>query len=185
MADAVPSGDQNIELNILQDFKDTNDVKNSKSCPAIYKISKRRDGTTLHELLTDNLRHGTRLNPINHPSYEEVETPLHLSPPAVENLLLREKLNIVLDENGKSALYDNCNRSISAEQGVKKRDASNVTEPVTTKLTNTAYENISKRSSSVSTNCDSSSSGCGSSVAADTSSSPVFSPKFSPSAVDA
>ncbi|KAL9927864.1 uncharacterized protein ACN427_002933 [Glossina fuscipes fuscipes] len=183
--DAVPSGDQNIELNILQDFKDTNDVKNSKSCPAIYKISKRRDGTTLHELLTDNLRHGTRLNPINYPSPEEIETPLHIGPPAVENLLHREKLNIVLDENGKSALYDNCNRSTSAEQDVKRRDASNVTESVTIKLTNIAFEDTSKRSSSVSTNCDSSSSGCGSSVAADTSSSPASSPKFSPSAGEA
>uniref|UniRef100_A0A1A9W438 Ig-like domain-containing protein n=1 Tax=Glossina brevipalpis TaxID=37001 RepID=A0A1A9W438_9MUSC len=182
---AAHSENSNIELNILQDVKDTNDVKNSKSCPAIYKISKKRDGTTLHELLTDNLRRGTRLNPINCPSYEEIESPLHLTPPAVEELLHREKLNIVLDENGKSPLYDNCNRSTSSDQCITERDARKLIEHVTTKLSNNALENISKRSSSVSTNFDSSSSGCGSSVVADASSSPASSPKSSPSAVEA
>lgn len=84
----------------MQDFKDTNDVKNSKSCPVIYKVFKQTDGTTVHELLSEDLSKGLRLNkPAN--ERNEQETPMHHKP-----LRETEKLNIILDENGKSSLYD-------------------------------------------------------------------------------
>ncbi|SPP82049.1 uncharacterized protein LOC117584353 isoform X1 [Drosophila guanche] len=73
------------------DLAESNDVKNSKSCPAIYKVSKQRDGSTLHELLTtDGVPHQMlRLNP--------VESTLAVQP-------RKEKLNIILDECGKASL---------------------------------------------------------------------------------
>ncbi|XP_037809936.1 LOW QUALITY PROTEIN: uncharacterized protein LOC119602467 [Lucilia sericata] len=93
-------GDSNIELNEIRDYKDTNDVKNSKSCPVIYKVSRQNDGTTVHELLTEDLSKGLRLNkPLQESELQE--TPLHHKP-----LKETEKLNIILDENGKSTLYD-------------------------------------------------------------------------------
>lgn len=42
-----------IELNELRDYKDPKDIKNSKSCPAICKVSKQPDGSTLYELVTN------------------------------------------------------------------------------------------------------------------------------------
>ncbi|XP_061394811.1 uncharacterized protein LOC133330372 [Musca vetustissima] len=93
-------GDSNMELNEMHDIKDTNDVKSSKSCPAIYKISKQRDGTTLHELLTEDLKKGLRLNVPTNVEEAESETPLHHKP------IMEDKLNIILDENGKSILVN-------------------------------------------------------------------------------
>ncbi|XP_075152144.1 uncharacterized protein LOC142226136 [Haematobia irritans] len=97
--DNVPA-DSNMELNEIGDFKDTNDVKNSKSCPAIYKISKQRDGTTLHELLTEDLKKGLRLNAPTNVEEQESETPLHHKP------IIEDKINIILDENGKSTIFN-------------------------------------------------------------------------------
>ncbi|XP_073825374.1 uncharacterized protein [Musca autumnalis] len=97
--DNMPA-DSNMELNEMHDIKDTNDVKSSKSCPAIYKISKQRDGTTLHELLTEDLKKGLRLNVPTNVEETESETPLHHKP------IIEDKLNIILDENGKSILVN-------------------------------------------------------------------------------
>ncbi|XP_017060426.1 uncharacterized protein LOC108100857 [Drosophila ficusphila] len=70
----------------LTELKDINDVKNSKSCPAIYKVSKQRDGSTLHELQKEGEEpyQMLRLNP--------VETVGPAAQPRTE------KLNIILDE---------------------------------------------------------------------------------------
>ncbi|KAH8262126.1 hypothetical protein KR038_000226 [Drosophila bunnanda] len=74
------------------ELKDSNDVKNSKSCPAIYKVSKQRDGSTVHELQKEGEEpyQMLRLNPV-----ETTSTPTQTR---------TEKLNIVLDECGKASL---------------------------------------------------------------------------------
>ncbi|KAM7351149.1 uncharacterized protein ACRADG_004114 isoform 1-T2 [Cochliomyia hominivorax] len=100
--DDTTAGNSNIELNEIHNYKDTNDVKNSKSCPVIYKVSKQNDGTVVHELLSEDLTKGLLLNKPSHELDEQQqETPLHHKP-----LKETEKLNIILDENGKSTLYD-------------------------------------------------------------------------------
>ncbi|XP_065358009.1 uncharacterized protein LOC135952133 isoform X2 [Calliphora vicina] len=106
------TGDSNIELNEIHDYKDTNDVKNSKSCPVIYKVSKQNDGTTVHELLSEDLR--LRLNKPSQETQQQ-ETPLHHKP-----LKETEKLNIILDENGKSKLYDVSVAAASKSENNKK-----------------------------------------------------------------
>nr|XP_016932706.1 uncharacterized protein LOC108011958 [Drosophila suzukii] len=78
----------------LPKLKDANEVKNSKSCPAIYKVSKQQDGSTLHELQKEGEApyQMLRLNP--------VET---TSPTSTVGLAMPakiEKLNIILDECG-------------------------------------------------------------------------------------
>ncbi|XP_002064633.2 immunoglobulin domain and leucine-rich repeat-containing protein 2 [Drosophila willistoni] len=78
--------DQQQELLPLGDTT-TEDVRNSRSCPAIYKVSKQSDGSTLHELLTKD-REPQHLNPMD-------ESSLTTSPPAT-------KLNIILDEQQQS-----------------------------------------------------------------------------------
>ncbi|XP_034474382.1 uncharacterized protein LOC117781686 isoform X2 [Drosophila innubila] len=73
--------DNNVDMQLLADsgspmemneLKDSNDVKNSKSCPAIYKVSKQLDGSTLHELLTTDgegaPQHMLRFNPVDESS---------------------------------------------------------------------------------------------------------------------
>lgn len=74
----------------MNELKDSNDVKNSKSCPAIYKVSKQRDGSTLHELLTSDgdgasSQKKLRLNPVDESSLSTVQLP-------------KEKLNIRVEE---------------------------------------------------------------------------------------
>ncbi|CAD6999157.1 unnamed protein product [Ceratitis capitata] len=124
------AGDSNIELNELCDYKDTNDVKSSKSCPAIYKVSKQQDGSTLHELLTENQMgdgnsNSTRLNPVGEPT-RILETELFHKASTSGNGGIssrkpcKEKLNIILDESGKSTLY---NGPTSEEcGGARKKD---------------------------------------------------------------
>ncbi|ALC39482.1 CG16974, partial [Drosophila busckii] len=107
MASALSAGlsieDNNLDARLqaerpspleLQELKDSNDVKNSKSCPAIYKVSKQRDGSTLHELLTrdeDGLpQQMLRLNPVD-------ESTLTLQLP-------KEQLNITLEECSSNSL---------------------------------------------------------------------------------
>ena len=107
------TGDSNIELNEIVDYKDTNDVKTSKSCPVIYKVFKHNDGTTIHELLSEDLSKGLRLNKSKIEN-EEQETPLHHKPQ-----MEREKLNIILDENGKSTLYDSLSSSSKSQNNKK------------------------------------------------------------------
>ncbi|XP_013103003.1 uncharacterized protein LOC106084085 [Stomoxys calcitrans] len=143
------AGDSSMELNEMCDFKDTNDVKNSKSCPAIYKISKQRDGTTLHELLTEDLKKGLRLNAPTSLEEQESETPLHHKP------IVEDKLNIILDENGKSTLFNAITKdTILAESpdsatAVANRflnNTANILEATTTQLTagsNAAYDSLS------------------------------------------
>ncbi|KAH8413086.1 hypothetical protein KR009_007868 [Drosophila setifemur] len=86
-----------VESNNLElpELKDSNDVRNSKSCPAIYKVSKRKDGSTMHELQREGEEpyQMLRLNP--------VETS---AVPAMHER--KERLNIILDEgevNGSSS----------------------------------------------------------------------------------
>lgn len=81
----------------MNELKDSNDVKNSKSCPAIYKVSKQRDGSTLHELLTSDgdgasSQKKLRLNPVDESSLSTVQLP-------------KEKLNIRVEEEA-SLLVD-------------------------------------------------------------------------------
>lgn len=115
----VSTGNSNIELNEMHDYKDTNDVKNSKSCPVIYKVSKQNDGTTVHELLTEDLSKGLRLNkPSNDSDEQQQETPLHHKPLKEKP----EKLNIILDENGKSTLYDITAAAASSSGALTKTD---------------------------------------------------------------
>uniref|UniRef100_A0A0A1XBJ4 Carboxypeptidase N subunit 2 n=1 Tax=Zeugodacus cucurbitae TaxID=28588 RepID=A0A0A1XBJ4_ZEUCU len=120
----------NIELNELCDYKDMNDVKSSKSCPAIYKVSKQQDGSTLHELLTDNQRgdgnsNSTRLNPVGEPTHI-LETELFNrastsgSGGKGSRKLCKEKLNIILDESGKSTLYNASPSEVCG--GARKKD---------------------------------------------------------------
>ncbi|XP_017075471.2 LOW QUALITY PROTEIN: uncharacterized protein LOC108110767 [Drosophila eugracilis] len=84
----------------LPELKDTNDVKNSKSCPAIYKVSKQRDGSTLHELQKEGEEpyQMLRLNPVETTSL----TSKTAMGPAMQ--ARTEKLNIILDESGKASL---------------------------------------------------------------------------------
>ncbi|EDW35147.1 GL24767 [Drosophila persimilis] len=91
---------------------ESNDVKSSKSCPAIYKVSKQRDGSTLHELLTkDGVPHQMlRLNP--------VESTLAVQPK-------KEKLNIILDECGKASL---CNAEQEQQQEQQHHQANEANE---------------------------------------------------------
>lgn len=89
-----PVVNNHLEMNEL---KDSNDVKNSKSCPAIYKVSKQRDGSTLHELLTSDGEGASsqkklRLNPVDESSLSTVQLP-------------KEKLNIRVEEEA-SLLVD-------------------------------------------------------------------------------
>ncbi|EDW13233.1 uncharacterized protein LOC6577859 [Drosophila mojavensis] len=83
----------NVEMGEL---KDASDVKNSKSCPAIYKVSKQRDGSTLHELLTtDGEPHQmVHLNPVDETSL----TMLHLP---------KDQLNIVEEDCDEAELFPN------------------------------------------------------------------------------
>lgn len=90
----------------LPELKDSNDVKNSKSCPAIYKVSKRKDGSTLHELQREGEEpyQMLRLNPVETTTGLEVQKERS------------GKLNIVLDDCYPSAsscdsnsLADSCN----------------------------------------------------------------------------
>ncbi|XP_053959616.1 uncharacterized protein LOC128864125 [Anastrepha ludens] len=125
------AGDSNIELNELRDYKDTNDVKSSKSCPAIYKMSKQQDGSTLHELLTNNQRgdgnaNSTRLNPVGEPTHI-LETELFQrsgissgSGGKGHRKLCTDKLNIILDESGKSTLYNGPTSEVCG--GARKKD---------------------------------------------------------------
>ncbi|KAH8404366.1 hypothetical protein KR222_005340, partial [Zaprionus bogoriensis] len=73
----------------MNELKDSNDVKNSKSCPAIYKVSKQRDGSTLHELLTAAgdraAQKKLRLNPVDESTLSAIQLP-------------KEKLNIIVDD---------------------------------------------------------------------------------------
>ncbi|KAI8041930.1 uncharacterized protein LOC128263533 [Drosophila gunungcola] len=82
--------------NELPELKDSNDVKNSKSCPAIYKISKQLDGSTLHELQKEGEApyQMLRLNPVETTSVTAVR-------PAMQ--ARTDNLNIILDECGKAA----------------------------------------------------------------------------------
>ncbi|XP_039952062.1 uncharacterized protein LOC120769231 [Bactrocera tryoni] len=115
-ADNAAGGDNNIELTELCDYKDMNDVKSSKSCPAIYKVSKQQDGSTLHELLTDNQRgdgnsNSTRLNHVGEPTHIHETELFHRASTSGSSgkggrKLCKEKLNIILDESGKSTLYN-------------------------------------------------------------------------------
>lgn len=88
-------------------------MKSSKSCPVIYKVFKQNDGTTVHELLSENLSKGLRLNK-SKPETDEQETPLHHKPQ-----IEKEKLNIILDENGKSTLYDSSSSSRKLQNNKK------------------------------------------------------------------
>ncbi|XP_016984357.1 uncharacterized protein LOC108048315 [Drosophila rhopaloa] len=83
----------------LCESKDSNDVKNSKSCPAIYKISKQLDGSTLHELQKEGEApyQMVRLNTVETTSTTAVG-------PAMQSRT--EKLNIILDECGKASLCE-------------------------------------------------------------------------------
>ncbi|XP_067623256.1 uncharacterized protein [Eurosta solidaginis] len=118
--------DINIELTELRDFKDTtniNDVKSSKSCPAIYKVSKQQDGTTLHELLTtdkpnpDVNTNITRLNAVGSEATMRMREPepcqkantTDTTDGIITRKLCKDKLNIILDESGKSMLYNGTN----------------------------------------------------------------------------
>jgi len=78
----------------LPKLKDANEVKNSKSCPAIYKVSKQQDGSTLHELQKEGEApyQMLRLNPV------ETTSPTSTVGPAMPAKI--EKLNIILDECG-------------------------------------------------------------------------------------
>lgn len=120
-------GDSNIELNEIHDYKDTNDVKNSKSCPVIYKVSKQNDGTTVHELLSEDLTKGLRLNKPSHNAGggHEQETPLHHKPPLQE----KEKLNIILDENGKSTLYEGQANKLQTKKDIKNNILETTQQP--------------------------------------------------------
>ncbi|EDW03731.1 uncharacterized protein LOC6562019 [Drosophila grimshawi] len=84
------SEEQIVSQMEMNELKDANDVKNSKSCPAIYKVSKQKDGSTLHELLTtDGAPHQmVHLNAMD----DTPMTPLQVP---------KEKLNIILDDCGK------------------------------------------------------------------------------------
>ncbi|XP_017471438.1 PREDICTED: uncharacterized protein LOC108362800 isoform X1 [Rhagoletis zephyria] len=124
------AADSNIELNELRDYKDINDVKNSKSCPAIYKVSKQQDGSTLHELLTEHQRgdgnsNSTRLNPVGEPPHT-LESELFqrastsCSGGKGSRKLCKEKLNIILDESGKSTLYNGSKSEVCG--GARKKD---------------------------------------------------------------
>lgn len=129
-ADDVAGGDSNIELNELCDYKDINDVKSSKSCPAIYKMSKQQDGSTLHELLTDNQRgdgnsNSTRLNPVGEPTHIHETELFHRASTSGSDgkggrKLCKEKLNIILDESGKSTLYNGAPSEVCG--GARKKD---------------------------------------------------------------
>ncbi|XP_051858267.1 uncharacterized protein LOC117563323 isoform X1 [Drosophila albomicans] len=88
--DASGNSHHPLEMNEL---KDSNDVKNSKSCPAIYKVSKQRDGSTLHEFLTTDGGDMMRLNPVDETSLTSKELQLP-----------KEKLNIIVDDCGKASL---------------------------------------------------------------------------------
>ncbi|XP_037928264.1 uncharacterized protein LOC119662661 [Teleopsis dalmanni] len=128
--------ESSIEMNELHESKDTNDIKNSKSCPAIYKVSRQQDGSTLHELLTDDLKNGnsntTRLNLVNDPHILETElfnmetntncnTNASDSSKAQHKPVCKEKLNIILDESGKSTLYNIAEVNANST-GAKKKD---------------------------------------------------------------
>ncbi|KAH8262855.1 hypothetical protein KR044_001012, partial [Drosophila immigrans] len=91
-AGSSSSGSSNHPLE-MNELKDSNDVKNSKSCPAIYKVSKQQDGSTLHEFLTTDGNDMLRLNPVDESSLTTREMQLP-----------KEKLNIVVDDCGKSSL---------------------------------------------------------------------------------
>lgn len=111
----------------IGDYKDDNDVKNSKSCPAIYKMSKQKDGSTLHEILTDETTH---LNPVN---FGNSQTPKS------KKKHCKDKLNIILDENGKSTLYDmsqmdSCSNSSSSNPSTASTN--NLTPPIFTQNLN-------------------------------------------------
>lgn len=82
----------------LPEIKDSNDVRSSKSCPAIYKVSKQRDGSTVHELHKEGEEpyQMLRLNPVETTSLsKKAPTPTQTR---------SEKLNIILDECGKASL---------------------------------------------------------------------------------
>lgn len=158
-----------MELSELTDYKDSNDVKNSKSCPAIYKISKQRDGTTLHELLTEDLKKGLRLNAPTNVEEQESETPLHHKP------IKEDKLNIILDENGKSTLFNAIATKDTRPSETPETAAAAIA--TTRFVNNTAASNMLEKPSSTNTQqltgaplniaYDSLSSGIGSSINAD------------------
>ncbi|KAH8238105.1 hypothetical protein KR026_009862 [Drosophila bipectinata] len=87
----------------LPELKDSNDVKSSKSCPAIYKVSKRKDGSTLHELQREGEEpyQMLRLNPV------ETTTVLEMHKER------SEKLNIVLDDGSTNETPPSASRSDS------------------------------------------------------------------------
>lgn len=109
--------DNNLDIQLLADngspmemneLKDSNDVKNSKSCPAIYKVSKQRDGSTLHELLTSDgdgaPQHMLRFNPVDESSLTTIQ-------------LSKEKLNIVLEDCDKALLHHHYEQQLEADSG--------------------------------------------------------------------
>lgn len=93
----------------MNELKDSNDVKNSKSCPAIYKVSKQRDGSTLHELLTTDgdgaPHHMLRFNPVDESSLTTMELP-------------KEKLNIVLEDCNKALLHHQQQQQMETDSGM-------------------------------------------------------------------
>lgn len=103
----------NVEMGEL---KDASDVKNSKSCPAIYKVSKQQDGSTLHELLTtDGEPHQMiHLNPVD----ETTLTMLHLP---------KEQLNIVEEDSDEAALSPN-HHPMNTEQRKDSKVADSIEE---------------------------------------------------------
>lgn len=82
----------------MPELKDLNDVKTSKSCPAIYKVSKQRDGSTLHELQKEGEApyQMLRINPVETTSLTSTVAPVMQA--------RTEKLNIILDECGTASL---------------------------------------------------------------------------------
>lgn len=101
--------DENNISNVeMGELKDASDVKNSKSCPAIYKVSKQRDGSTLHELLTtDGEPHQmVHLNPVD----ESTLTTLHLP---------KEQLNIVAEACDEAVLSQNHQMNTEQEKDSK------------------------------------------------------------------
>lgn len=99
-------------------------VKSSKSCPVIYKVSKQHDGRTIHELLSSNgflSRVGTSINTksLAKDRKDGVKDMKLFVTNTDEDyydehqLLRKKKLNIVLNETGKCSLYNGDDKDVA------------------------------------------------------------------------
>ncbi|XP_030383581.1 uncharacterized protein LOC115631076 [Scaptodrosophila lebanonensis] len=126
----------NLELNEL---RNSNETRNSKSCSAIYKMSKQQDGSTLHELLTEETPNQLlRLNPVNQTSLIAQTHPR------------KEKMNIILDECGKASLCRGYGRDSLDHGEARNLEAASSTPP------SISLAGSSCDSNSLADNCDNS-----------------------------